>query len=321
MKPLTQPYTDIVYGSDHEWSKHYVDRFRARRAVMMHAVRFGWSLEECRLVFLNETNPGSRLWLHGDDDRLLRPTEVTKRITRDYQACKAEAARSPSYRIGAEVRQELSVYAGEVKGYRWTGRSGRTDRDVLSYVIQKAIDIGCDRINVSVRDAGLGAGVTTSTARQSLKRLCDAGWLQRTMTGRVLLADEYKVLRNGTYDSLPIKDIHMCDNATLVESDHEVWLRLGKAAASIYYSLSDKPYSARRVAVFAGVNASTVVRQIPKLAEHGLARKTADGWVTGHLSPDDVVYSMGWVEDNSVAAKRRDQVEVDRIYWNWKITS
>lgn len=57
MKPLGQPYRNIVYGTDWEWFNHYPDKFRARQGVMLHAVRLGWSLASCRAVFLNPVNP------------------------------------------------------------------------------------------------------------------------------------------------------------------------------------------------------------------------------------------------------------------------
>ncbi len=316
MKALGPPYSEIVYGSDHAWSAYYPHKFRARRAVMLHAVNLGWSLETCRLVFLDAANPGSVLWTHGEDERLLRLTEVTKRITKDYQACMAKATASPSYRAAGEVRQELSVYAGEVKGCTWRGRSGRTDRDILMYVLDKCIEIGCDRINVSVRDASLGAGVAVKTARESLRRLCKAGWLERSANKSWTKADEFKVLRKVPYDTLPnVKEIHMGRIATPVECDHECWLRLGKAAASIYSYLCTVPYSARHLAALAGVHPSTAARKLPEIASYGLARKLDTGWIAGPMSPDDVVTAMGWVEDNSKAAMRRYQVDVDRDVW------
>ncbi len=177
--------------------------------------------------------------------------------------------------------------------------------------------IGCDRINVSIRDASLGAGITPKTARASLKRLCDAGWLERTASNRRYTgnADEFKVRHNAPYNSLRYLEIHMGSNGAVVDSSHECWLRLGKAAATIYSCLSTEPLSARRIAAKAGVGNRTADRQLPRLAEHELARQVYDGWVIGRLSPDEVVYAFGWIEEHSIKAMREYQVEVDREYW------
>ncbi len=63
MKPLGKPFSDIIYASDFEWSEHYPDKFRARRAVMLHAVNLGWSLETCCLTIFN--SGGYWVWSSG----------------------------------------------------------------------------------------------------------------------------------------------------------------------------------------------------------------------------------------------------------------
>src|SRR5262249_52602662 len=90
-RPLRGRYQDIVYSPDADWTSHYEDKFRARRGVMLHAVRLGWSLADCRVVFLDDHNPGSVLWTQGNDGRELGSREALRRLTTDHEACTAKA--------------------------------------------------------------------------------------------------------------------------------------------------------------------------------------------------------------------------------------
>jgi hypothetical protein len=313
-RPLTGKYASLFYGGVAWELSGYASKFAARRAVMTHAINRGWTLEDCRNEFLNEYYAGSELWTTGENGRQLSKAESEKRVRGDYLACAALVSQRPTYGHAAEVRQELSILIDRVESRAWSGRTGRTDRDVLVGVLKRMANVGSDRINLSVRDAMLSAGLASpATASNALKRLVGDEWLLLTEKGGWGVATDYK--------SNVAARLNRPDNAGQRETgetkpegaDHEVWLHLGKASRDLYASLTSEPQRARQLAKAANVHPATASRNLPKLKAEGMAIETGDGWIIGPLSPDDVVYSYGWLGDNSKTQKRQDRVTIDRI--------
>jgi hypothetical protein len=312
--PLTGKYAALFYGGVAWELSDYASKFAARRAVMTHAINRGWRLEDCRKEFLNEYYAGSELWATGENGRQLSKAESEKRVHDDYLACAGLVSQRPTYHHKAEVRQELSILINRVEARAWGGRTGRTDRDVLVGVLKRMSEIGSDRINLSVRDAMLAAGLgSPATASNALKRLVGDNWLELTEKGGWGEATEYKsnvAARLNRPDNAGQREI----GETKPEgADHETWLQLGKASRDLYASLTSEPQSARQLAKAANVHPSTASRNLPKLKAEGMAVETDDGWTIGPLSPDDLVYSYGWLGDNSKTQKRQDRVTTDRI--------
>ena|SRR5579863_5162381 len=319
--PLSARYAAIIYNSDTAWEDYYRDKFRARRGVMLHAVRMGWSIDECLRVFADTANPGSRLWTHGADERPLRPAEITRRIMRDYQTAHAKAMAQPSYRTAAEARQRIGELIAAAKVYPWRSRTGRTDRDVLGALHARATDVGTDSVDMPVRDITLAAGIAErKTVTRSLRRLESAGWVTPLPEAAFGQARRYK-LSGPLSPHMTMSEelhIHVGSFGATACPDHEVWLRLGKAAMALYQALDVAPASARELARRANVNRKTASRQLPVLASYGLALRSDHGWSFGRLSPDEVVTAMGWIEDNSRTVQRRTKADADREWFRWR---
>ena len=315
-KPLRDKFADIIYGSGN-WEKHYRTQFKARRGVMLHAVNLGWSLKDCRVAFLNPANPGSVLWTQGTGGRELRPVEKVKRLEADYKSCTAKAVQSPPAAGADEIRQRVGVIRGQVAAVHFPGRDGRTDRDVLLAVLGRMTEVGCDRVNLSVRDASLRAGVSVRTAKESLKRLVRAGWLGRTRNTVRGQADWFQFKGVALLPHMSPKDspgeVIWGKNATPLDPAHECWLHLGKAAGTVWSCLTDQPQGVRQLARAGGVDPSTASRQLPKLAEHKLADHVDQGWIAGPCTPVDVMLNMGWLGNGSRTAKRLKDVAIDRV--------
>jgi hypothetical protein len=327
-KPLRDEFRVIMYDPECDWADYYFTKLAARGGVMLHAVNLGWTLEDCRGAFLKDANPGSVLWTQGTDGRWLGPHEATRRLRADHVRASAKAAQEPAYRSGQEVRQELAVQRAAVAALPWTGRTGRTDRDVLLGALDHMIKVGSDRIDYSVRDASLGAGVYPQAARRSLKRLVQAGWLEvsqpeRKKEGSQLapspaLANTYRFTgvrlspHMNLKDSSPREGYVGCKPNTY-DAGHETWVRLGKAAGSIWSELAHDPQGVRQLARAAGVSPSTCSNHLPKLAEHKLADRLEAGWVRGPATPAEVAETKGWAGNESKTAKRRKEFALDRI--------
>ena len=317
--PLRGRYADIIFGSG-DWEKHYLTRFKARRGVMLHAVNLGWSLKDCRVAFLNPANPGSVLWTHGSDGRKLRSPEAVRRVEGDYRSGIAKAVKSPPAAGADEIRQRTGVIRGQVAAAPFHGQAGRTDQNVLLAILDRMAEVGCDKVNLSVRDASLRAGCSVKTAKVSFKRLVQAGWLERTRNPARGQADWFRFKGVAKLPHMSPKDspgqVIWGRNPTLPDPAHECWLHLGKGAGKVWASLTEQPQGVRQLARAGRVDASTCSRQLPRLAEQRLADQQERGWVTGPCTPDDVVLNNGWLGNASKTAKRRRDILMDRISYD-----
>jgi hypothetical protein len=319
-RPLTGKFREIMYGSDHAWSEHYSSKFCARRGVILHAVNLGWSYQDCRAELGNPMNAGSCLWRLGSNDRVLPDGQVTKRLTEDYKAaCRKYAADPPVY-DRADARIRIGELTSLIPAWNWHGVSGRTDHDVISYVLSKMTDIGSTRINVASRDVSIGAGVSQRTALRSLTRLVNAGWLRHDSADAIDHAPAYEavsaaeimsklskvtdsgVTGGGSYNLCEEQD-HMSQYRSPGNPSHETWVRLGKSSKAVYDVLTDDPVSARAVSKAASVSKDTANKKLPELRSYDLAAYE-DGWIIGTASPDQVCNDMGWIEGNSKVRSR-----------------
>jgi hypothetical protein len=320
-----------MYDQSADWASHYSSKLAARGGVMLHAVNLGWTVRECQAVFLNPANPGSALWTTGSHGKDHGQHEAARRLRADYERCTAKAVQDPAYSSGQEVRQELSMVRAQVGASIWPGRTGKTDRAVLLGVLDRMIEVGSDRINMSERDTGLRAGVTRDTARASMRRLAQAGLIERSkdtlpegisqLAPGPARADLIKVV--GVAISLHINlktspgESYMERKGNTYDPAHETWLHLGKGAGELWSLLTDDPQGVRELARAANVSPSTVSRrQLPKLAEHELAAMQDKGWILGPCTPDDVVEARQWRGNDSKSAKRHMTVALDRIAYD-----
>jgi hypothetical protein len=88
---------------------------------------------------------------------------------------------------------------------------------------------------------------------------------------------------------------------------------------AVYVELSDDPLSGNELSRRAGVGNKTGNRNLPKLASFGMAKKLADGWVRGHIPPDDIPGNEGWLEDNSKVEQRRERFTQERAAHKMKL--
>ncbi len=284
----------------------YRSAFAARRAIVLSAVNAGWTLDDCQRAFA-----ANGLWHSTSGER------AERRVRRDYEAASRHADANPSFRFAEDARQYIGLVTAEVEGFPWRGVSGRVDRDVMLCVCRRATRVACTAINVSVRDAATGAGVTKATAARSLQRLVSSGWLIKTGEREFHLAQGYRITRevNGSETYEPLRKVLRITCLRNAHPDHEVWQRLGKPAMQLWSVLDVGPQSARALARAATVAQDTARRNLPRLAEVGLAVLDPDGWRVGRLSPDQVQAHQGWVKEHSLSEYRKQDVADDRAHF------
>lgn len=312
-----------------DWSARYDDKFKARRAIVLSAVNAGWSFEDCYRAFLADaSSPAFDIWTGRAAPTL---AAMTKRLREDFEKARAKASKEPPIKFADEARKTIGEIIALVNSVAWSGRAGRTDRDVMLYVLSEATRIASTTVRVSARDAAAGAGLGNAmTASRSLLRLCKAGWLRQTGERELAIqAQEYlvrkaekKVSQNVTYlPQVQSQRLYVtnCDKPGDVTSPaHEVWQRSGSAARVLWLALDESPATAGELAMLADVHRSTAYRYLPRLARVGLAEKRDDGWSLGPVTPDDLVTDMGWTKDDSRTQQRAERFRAEREYWQHK---
>jgi hypothetical protein len=173
--------------------------------------------------------------------------------------------------------------------------------------------VGSDEINLSVRDAAMGGGVTFKTAANSLGRLVGDGWLKRMRAQVGGNADSYKSL---VAERLKRDTGDMPEDANPVDASHEIWVRLGKACMDVYSVLTSDPVSGRQIARRARVGHSTANDNLPRLEFYGLAARAGNGWVIGPVTPGEVVIDHEWTGVNSKTFQRQEQYAMDRVAYH-----
>lgn len=335
---LSGKFHSILYDNDAEWSVYYPDKFRARRAVVLHAISQGWTFDDCYREFLRFDNPGSILWTRDSKDKPLPSGKQLKRLLEDYKAEEKFYQANPPVCNSNEIRQVIGEAIAAARDYPWIGAAGRTDHDVLSYITKRMTKQGSMRMNIAVRDIAVGAGIGRETARISVRRLVKAGLILSRSPSRPGEATEITLVecqkwsyahpdqsslsqqeaecQKQSYSSLSCRD-YMTTSDT--DPSSETWVRLGKSCKSLYAYLTDEPRSADELSKFSGVSRKTVFRRLPDLVSNGLAEKTDDGYILGNLTPDNLIYAMGWIEDNSKTQRRKQQFDDERMMHKAKL--
>jgi hypothetical protein len=294
--------------------------------VMLHAVNAGWTFGECERAFLQD--PGSALWLTGEDDRRLRWAQSFKRLREDHRKAVERVSASPAYRGAGEARQRVGELIELAARQSWPGVAGRTDRAVLAAIHRLATEVGTTVLDADQRTLSSMAGRAQQTVSIAIRWLRRAGWLQRQglpenwRNAYTYRLTQPEVLRTESYHSLTLR-AEGC--MTTPATPHEVWLHLGPAAQAVYHQLDHyNPQSKRALARAAHVDPSTVIRRLPVLVEHKLARQAelAPGkgnWLRGFRSLDEVARLSRWTGVGSRAERRADTYEIQRAEWREEI--
>lgn len=309
----------ICQGGDDFTNHGYTTKFAARKAVLLSAVRRGWTCDECFRVFLADPAlPAYELWASSRTE--IGPHGRLKRLQEDYRQCLAHAANTPAPpRSSGDARAQIGEIIAEAAIADFPGVSGRTDRDVLKAVHATGTEYGSMSVILPARDIALRAGVSRTTAAKSLGRLVTAGWIKRTVkvegwpTGVYVITRGKEVYHNGTYlGQDPDSNMSTCGTP---DPAHETWVTLGKAAKAAWSALDTEPRSCREIARRASIGNCTSLRVLRVLAECALAIRDDDKkWIRGEANPDEVASLHSF----DTVARRKKQYEVERAANDYK---
>lgn len=199
----------------------------------------------------------------------------------------------------------------------WAGQAGATDLAVIEHLLTMAGQCPQLSSHVTVRAAlrtvALGAGVHLSTARRSLRRLADAGWVHQdappTADGQ------------GTRWRLTLPHQQSLGDLTApsqgfggLGQDAGRWAGLGKSTLIVHRELSLSPLSVRQLAARTGTSPAAVRRHLRRLEQHQLAVRSARQWMLGPNSLGHVAHTIG------TAGSRQRQQQRYEMFWRQRRT-
>jgi Bifunctional DNA primase/polymerase, N-terminal len=149
------------------------------------AAMVGWTVADLYLALMDPTNVGGakvreRQKRQGDE-------AAWQFVQNAYDKAIAGMRDSP-------VAAFLAELAAAIDDTRWGGQAGGTDRAVLTALADTATHARQNPFTASTRQLSELAGVTEKTARTSLRRLRDGGWLRTLDKGGVHTASTHKLL-------------------------------------------------------------------------------------------------------------------------------
>lgn len=159
---------------------------------------------------------------------------------------------------------------------------------------------------LSKRTAGELGGIHHDTAATHLSDLVNDGYLLATREGLRLT--------EATLYSLP--DLRVPFETPITEIPRvglDVWRRgeLGDTGRRVHRRLTDQAMTLSQIMAASDIGKDTAYRLLTAMAAHGLARKTATGWVRGDADPADYVAS-GRHHSGAIAEEQRERHRRDR---------
>lgn len=226
--------------------------------------------------------------------------------------------RSPSF--GRESRIVVARLERRIACLDWSGKAGRTDRDVFQVLLDTAKRFGRLSIDLSGRDLADAAGITAKTAFKAFSRLTERGLIARgtgtrepTQACKWLLKVEWLLdaeMRNyPTHIAQPTIVQRVCG----VDMQHDLWRNgaLGKAKRRIYELLRTcGETSVKELARMHGTKPGNVQRHLKELERYGLVAKVDDGrWRAELVDQDQIAEALNAA---GVGERQRHQHNAER---------
>jgi hypothetical protein len=262
---------------------HTADRYRsaseARMAFAIHATATGHGPAWIARVLSDPENELGRRWR--ERPAKWRATEL-RRLVDKAETYLAESKWAEPITCRSDGERAVEAWAEELDAVEWRGQAGGTDRAVAEALARLALVRGGPVFVCGQQQAAVDAGVHERTARNSLRRLQAAGWLEQVEAPTPKTATRWRLRVPATAAAgLP----GPADWLTVTRDDDlggdvALWRKgLGKGATRVWRGLATDVTV--RVAVLAerlSMSAASVRRYLRTLAKHGLAHRTRHRW-------------------------------------------
>lgn len=224
--------------------------------------------------------------------------------------------------------QTVATWLQTAHTHRWAGTSGATDLAVIEHLARNATG---PTVAGSAGTVAAGAAITPRTARRSLQRLVDAGWLARARAGTATRATLWKLttptttrpdtsepdLVNATTPTPTVPQavadlgyITTLDSLGDLGRDAGRRRSIGKAALRVLRLIADGTNTHTELAERIGVGTSTIRRHLYRLRDNNLISRTSHGWAltTTTTDNDDNGTAPANTETRLVIIETRDHV-------------
>lgn len=194
---------------------------------------------------------------------------------------------------------------------RYSGRGGLTRRLLLRALANAAQKQGSRYVEFGCRSLSLATGVDHSTVAAALRALRseDDPLLVLVEDRRGVRGDLYELVVPEEFaDSIGRRDWR----AGRIEAISPVFRELGLPVAFVYEQLRPVAASSFELADLALVSHRAVQHALKTLSAHGLATRTAQGWIRGSAILAQVAKTLGV---DRVIEKIHDRHKVERAAW------
>jgi DNA-binding MarR family transcriptional regulator len=273
---LSRRMRDVLRRGHHAGG--YQSPSHARMALAVAAVAAGAGPGWIDAVLRDPRNALGESFLRRDE--AWRAAEVERLVRR---------ARARLATPSPDLTQVGAVVASARASSTFTGRGGATDLAVLEGLARRAQRLGHHPVSGSVDEVAIEAGVHRTTARRSLRRLQEQGWLTRAEAPTATLASLWRLTTNaagvpGVAASVDDVDLG-CDAAR--------WGAVGKTRMRLYRELTASATRPEELARRLSVAPGTVRRHLAALRRWGLAEPAAGGWVRAGRALEEVAVAAG----------------------------
>lgn len=232
-----------------------------------------------------------------------------------------------------EIQSRADASAG-----RWHRGGGPSDRRILDALCVLALEAVTGRLEADVRRLALMVGVGRETARVSLLRLAEDGWISRAAAadgphGAHWTIDPKQVLHTQMYQERSQADPRplgagAADRILLLKAlrdrmelhRHDVFTRgtpaLGIRIGNLYSRIDESAGSTvEELSGTLGSPADWVRTSLRQLVHDGLVHRVADRWMRTAIDRRDLLAERAGIAGRLEA--REDRYSLERIEWAW----
>lgn len=232
-------------------SKEYSSRSEAEYAVLVMLINADFSFEEALEAFCNRQVEGKFKELHQKDSK-----NAVRWLQRSYDRAKSWAEQNES-----EPRRKSKLLIAWASNTPWTGRTGRSDRDVFIAHVRIMYRSGRESYGASTRELAELAGVSRYTASKATKRLIQRGLIKQFQPAVGDCPTQYRITLQEQNLTLP-HNFEVREWQSLSNHDAFRWGGLTKSASVIYDVLLKQPYSVSELAEITSYHPKTIRRAL-----------------------------------------------------------
>lgn len=197
---------------------------------------------------------------------------------------------TPEIKNKDDVRIVLRKMRTGVRKAHFEARTGKTDRAVLLFLIKRGIEIGAYNVYPGTRNISVELGITKETVSVSLRRLQDAGWIERQSSGRRHLkgADIWRI----RFESFQFESIDDLDQSHPLLAYSDIWTPsgLGINAQRVlqYLSVTTTSMNVKQLMDITSLGRKATHNAVAKLSGWGIIAKEGKKYLVEPITSEEL---------------------------------